>query len=64
MATQPELLTVDDEDMMICSKCQTRSFEERKSGPHTGLYCSNCGKWIKWIVQEVVYDPDYILPFG
>lgn len=25
-------------------------------GPHRGAYCSNCGKWIKWVSQKDFRD--------
>ena len=43
----------DEDGMIICPKCQTRSFEEKvePAGDRTSLYCANCGKWIKWITK-------------
>lgn len=26
----------------------------KKQGNHTGLYCQNCGKWIKWCGKNEV----------
>ena len=25
-------------------------------GPHIGAYCKQCGKWLKWISIEEVYE--------
>lgn len=50
--------------MRVCTECGTRSFEERRAGPHMGLYCANCGKWVKWLVQIPIEDPAFVMPFG
>lgn len=35
---------------MICKNCNLDLFPNiKKVGPHTGAYCSFCGKWIKWL---------------
>lgn len=28
--------------------CKGKSLFAMKKGDHIGLYCSSCGKWIKW----------------
>jgi len=28
--------------------CGNKTFDVKTSGPHTGLYCKKCGKWVKW----------------
>lgn len=35
-----------------CSKCGCENFFTKKSGNQTGLYCSKCGKWIKWLGKD------------
>ena len=32
-----------------CSKCKSRDIFIKKSGNNTGLYCGDCGAWIKWL---------------
>lgn len=32
---------------------------QKQPGPHIGEYCSDCGKWIRWVPQEK--DGEYIL---
>lgn len=32
-----------------CKHCGGVKIEVRYDGPHTGIYCKNCGKWIQWI---------------
>lgn len=33
-------------------RCGSYEFDERKNGPHLGLYCSKCGRWHQWIKQS------------
>lgn len=37
-----------------CRKCGcTELFtESSRSGVHTGLYCSQCGAWVKWVKKK------------
>lgn len=40
--------------MEIKCKCgSTKVFTETK-GTQTGIYCSECGKWIKWATKEEI----------
>ena len=32
-----------------CPKCGGMDFFIAEKGPHKGLYCVRCGKWIKWL---------------
>lgn len=32
-----------------CEKCGSKDIFMEKSGNNTGLYCGDCGKWIKWL---------------
>lgn len=37
---------------LVCKHCgATSKVEERKNGPHVGLYCLECGRWIKWVAK-------------
>ncbi|RJW38690.1 hypothetical protein DXC92_19045 [Clostridiales bacterium TF09-2AC] len=36
----------------ICSKCNSTDVFIEKSGNNTGLYCSDCGKWITWLNKD------------
>lgn len=38
---------------MIC-KCGSKAFFTEKHGNQTGLYCSACGKWQKWLGKDEV----------
>lgn len=33
----------------VCKECGSIDVFLRKHGPHLGLYCGDCGAWIKWI---------------
>ena len=35
-----------------CKKCGSTSLYTKESGNNIGLYCSNCGAWIKWIGKD------------
>jgi transcription elongation factor Elf1 len=36
----------------ICSKCGSIDTYIKENGSQTGLYCGDCGKWIKWLGIE------------
>lgn len=36
----------------FCTKCGSCEMYIQENGTQTGLYCSNCGKWIKWLGKE------------
>lgn len=38
---------------MIC-KCGSKEFFTEKHGNQTGLYCSACGKWQKWLKKDEI----------
>lgn len=35
-----------------CNKCNSGDVFIDKSGNNTGLYCSDCGKWIGWLNKD------------
>lgn len=37
-----------------CEKCGSLNTEIEEKGTQTGLYCCDCGKWIKWLSQEEI----------
>lgn len=54
-----------------CNKCGSSNYTTEKHGNNTGLYCSDCGKWHKWLnkdevrvysqkYKEEIIDPDSI----
>lgn len=41
-----------------CKKCGCVQYTKQKKGPHLGLYCANCGLWLKWVKkQEQTQEP-------
>ena len=38
---------------MVC-KCGGKEFFTEKHGNQTGLYCSACGKWQKWLKKDEI----------
>ncbi|WP_394910522.1 hypothetical protein [uncultured Robinsoniella sp.] len=38
----------------VCSKCNSTDVFIEKSGNNTGLYCSECGKWITWLNKDQI----------
>lgn len=40
-------------EMLVCNKCgSTDVFVKAKNGNQTGLYCNDCGAWIKWLSKD------------
>ena len=37
-----------------CKKCGSKKYMIRKNCSQTGLYCSDCGKWYKWLNKNEV----------
>ena len=35
-----------------CTKCGSIDVYIKENGTQTGLYCEDCGKWIKWLSKE------------
>jgi len=38
----------------VCEKCGSLELFIKESGSQTGLYCSECGKWIKWLPKNEI----------
>ena len=34
---------------LTCKHCGNFTFYEEDRGQHKGIYCSKCGKWVKWV---------------
>lgn len=32
-----------------CTKCKSKNIFVDEAGNYTGLYCYDCGNWIKWL---------------
>ena len=37
---------------MICKKCKSDKYEIRQVNSRSGIYCKDCGAWIKWATNE------------
>jgi hypothetical protein len=35
-----------------CKYCGSVNLELEENGNQTGLYCCDCGKWLKWVNKE------------
>jgi DNA-directed RNA polymerase subunit RPC12/RpoP len=35
-----------------CPKCNSTNLFTQKKDTQTGLYCKDCGRWIKWLNKE------------
>ena len=35
-----------------CEKCNSKHFFIKENKNQTGVYCSRCGKWQKWLSKE------------
>ena len=44
----------------VC-KCGSKRIFTRDNGTQTGIYCKECGKWIKWVSKkEIPFVEEYI----
>lgn len=37
-----------------CGNKDNNAFFTEKKGNQMGIYCSNCGKWVKWATKDEV----------
>ena len=44
------------DSVLKCQECGGTKFEKRQVSIHIGLYCTQCGRWLKWVKKgsEVV----------
>ena len=42
-----------------CKKCGSISLHTEVKGNHTGLYCDDCGAWIKWLRKDELRAFEY-----
>ena len=40
--------------IFICPKCESEDVFLDKSGNNTGLYCGDCGRFIKWVSKDEI----------
>lgn len=43
-----------------CPKCNSKNLFVKKAGNNTGLYCGDCGAWIKWIGKNELRAFEYL----
>lgn len=39
-------------DDLKCKGCGGENFTFKEKGPHTGAYCCECGKFVKWVSAD------------
>lgn len=42
-----------------CKKCGSTSLHTKHKGNNTGLYCNDCGAWIKWLGKDELSAFEY-----
>ena len=43
-----------------CPKCNSKNLFVKKVGNNTGLYCGDCGAWIKWVGKNKLRAFEYL----
>jgi len=43
-----------------CKKCGSTSLHTEVKGNNTGLYCDDCGAWIKWLGKDELRAFEYV----
>lgn len=41
-------------DNLTCKKCGSENLTPRPSGVQTGVYCDDCGAWVKWLKKSEI----------
>lgn len=41
-----------DTTIFCCKKCGSMDLYTEEKGTQTGLYCTDCGTWVKWLGKE------------
>lgn len=34
---------------LVCKHCGSSIIERKSKGPHVGIYCKSCGRWLTWL---------------
>lgn len=42
-----------------CKKCGSAAFHTEVKGNNTGLYCDDCGAWVKWLSKDELRAFEY-----
>jgi len=40
------------EEINQCTYCGSLNLQQREKGPHLGLFCNDCGRWLGWIPRR------------
>lgn len=43
-----------------CKKCGSMSLHTENKGNNTGLYCNDCGAWLKWLGKDELRAFNYV----
>ena len=38
----------------VCPKCKSKDVFAEEAGSKVGLYCGDCGRWIRWLNKSEV----------
>lgn len=44
-----------------CKKCGSIDLHTEVKGSNTGLYCNDCGAWVKWLGKDELRDFEYAM---
>jgi len=47
-----------------CYVCGCEDVYTKDKGPHTGIYCNKCDKWLGWLTKDILDWKNYKMPFG
>ena len=39
---------------MKCKKCESKTLEVKQVSVHRGVYCKDCGSWLKWVSKDTL----------
>jgi len=45
-------------------KCGCEEYFIEEKGPHLGIFCTDCARWLGWLTREVKNWRTYKMPFG
>lgn len=55
-----------DDGQERCRRCASAARNTQQQGQHLGLYCGDCGTWIRWLPQPETLDRalEFSMPWG
>jgi len=48
----PSFAEATEPKLERCGHCRSANLQQHEKGPHLGLYCADCGAWIRWIPRH------------